>query len=96
MDAFVQHAVDDLALLVGGKLNESLVLVFLDRFTEQLDMGVQDRFDYQQFLGQRQQWRVKVHVGRAVSFLQRKQQAFDCLGGYGQVQHVERVTQLLQ
>ena len=96
VNAFIQQAVDDQSLLVGGKLNESLVLIFLDRFTKQLDMGLQNGFDHQQFLRQRQQWRIKVHVGYTVGFLQRIQQAFDCLGRYGQVQHVERVTQLLQ
>ena len=95
-NAFCQHAVDDLSLLVGRKLDEALVLMFFNRFTKQLDVGVQNGFDDQQLLRQCQQRRIKIHIGDAIGFFQREHQTFDRLGGDGQVQHLKCVTQLLQ
>ena len=59
-------------------------------------MRGENGFDFQQFLSQRQQWRVEVHVGDAVGGFQFGKQVLDGLGGDGQVEHVQGVAELAQ
>ena len=51
---FIQQFADDRSLFMGGQGDEADVCDFLDRFAQQLDVRVQNRLDFQQFLRQSQ------------------------------------------
>ena len=95
-DAFIQQAGKDALLFDLHEGARARGRSVFDRFAEQPDVGVEDGFDLEQFLGQRQEWGVEVQVGTAAGVRQRRQQFLDSLRRDRQIEHFERIGELLQ
>ena len=95
-DTLIEQLTEYVSLFLRWKRDKFAAFVFLYRFAQQLDVNVEDGLDFQQFLSQRQQWRIEIQVGDVIGDFKLRQQVFNRLCRNRQVEHIQRVSQLAQ